>query len=58
MKMMLNCHDQFDRVWSMTKTRQDNDEIDHTGSVYVEIKTKLSCPIQQGTINDEEKTTT
>ena len=38
----------------MMKTRQDNDEIDCTGVVHVEIGTKLSWPIEQHAIYDEK----
>ena len=34
----LNYHNRSDGVWSMTKSRQDNDVIDHTDSVYDEIR--------------------
>lgn len=38
----------------MIKTRQDNDVTHHTGPLYTENETKLSCPIQQGTIYDDD----
>ena len=41
-KKKLNHHDQSDKVWSMTKSRLDNDVTDHTGVVYVEIGIELS----------------
>ena len=34
--------------------RQDNDVIDHTGGVYVEIGTELSWLIWHGTIFDKD----
>lgn len=37
----------------MTKTRHDNDMIDHKGLLYVENKTKLLWMIQQGMVYDE-----
>ena len=42
LKTKLNCHIQFDRVWSMTKTRKDNDVADRTSAVYAEIRSELS----------------
>lgn len=40
-KTKLNYYDQTDRVRTVTKTRQDNDMIDHIGAVYAKIKTEL-----------------
>lgn len=37
--------DLLDRVWYFMKTREDNNVIDYTGQVYIEIETKLSRPI-------------
>ena len=34
-------------VWSMIKTRHDNNMIDHTGAVYAKIRTELLWPIIQ-----------
>ena len=39
--MKLSCCDWFDEVRFGTKTRQDNDIIDHIGLVKVETKTEL-----------------
>ena len=52
-KTKLICHDQSNQVWSVTKTREDNNMIDHIGLVYVEIKTKLLRPIWHGAIYEE-----
>lgn len=41
-KRKLNYHDQFNKVQSTTKSRQDNDLNDYTSAVYVEIKIDLS----------------
>ena len=41
-KMKLSCYDRSNWVPFMTKTRQDNDLIDHTCMVYNENDTKLS----------------
>ena len=43
--MKLSYRDRFDGVWSMMKTRQDNDMIDRIGLVKVETKIELSGPI-------------
>ena len=40
--MKLSYNDRFDKVWYMNETRHDNDVIDLTSGVYIEIKTKLS----------------
>lgn len=40
----------------MTKTRQDNDRIDHIGLVYAETKIELLRPIKLGAICDENQT--
>lgn len=36
---------QFNKVWSMMKTRHDSDVIDHTNVIYTEIGTQLSWPM-------------
>ena len=33
-KLKLNYQDLSDQVWSMMKTKKDNDVIDHTGVIY------------------------
>ena len=40
----------------MMKTRQDNNLIDHTGTVYAEIESELSWLIGSGAICDENQT--
>ena len=50
----LNYHNRSDGVWSMTKSRQDNDVIDHTDSVYDEIKIEGSWPIKQDAVYHEK----
>ena len=49
-KMKLSCSDRLDRVWFVTKTRQNNDVIDCIGVVYAETKTKLLGPIKPGAV--------
>ena len=39
----------------MMKTKQDKDVIDHTSTVYVEIKTKLSWPMGQDVVYHEKQ---
>lgn len=45
-KMNLSYRDQSDRVWSVMKTRQDNDKIDRTSAVHAKKDTELSWPIE------------
>ena len=40
-KIKYNYHTQFDRVWFMTKTRQENNLTDCMGAVYAKIKIDL-----------------
>ena len=41
-KTKVTCHGQSDKVWSMTKMRQDNDVTNCKGLVYAKNKTELS----------------
>lgn len=41
-KMKSSCRDQSDQVWSMTKTRNNNDVINRIDLDYVENNTELS----------------
>ena len=54
-KTILNYHDWLNWVSIVTKTRQDNDVIDHTDVVYIENETELSWLIGLGTIYDENQ---
>ena len=45
--MKLTYHERFDKVQSMTKSRQDNYVTNRIGAVYTKIETKLSGPIRQ-----------
>ena len=54
--MILNYQDQSNSVWSMTKTRQDNDVVDRIGPFYAENKIERLWSIWQGTIDEEEHT--
>ena len=40
-KLKFNYWDLFDWVWSMMKTRKENNVIDRTGAVYSENETEL-----------------
>ena len=55
-KRKLNYRDRSDKVWSIKKTRYDNDMIDHTSAVYVEIRNKLLRPIEQDTVYHKKQT--
>ena len=48
LKLKLSCRDLTNQVWSITKTRQENDMIYCTGVTYVENKTRLLQPIRLG----------
>lgn len=39
----------------MMKTRQEIDEIDHIGVIYVENEIELPCVIEPGTVYDEKQ---
>ena len=52
-KTKLSCRDRLDHVRPMTKTRQDNDVIDHIGLVYTEIEIELLGHIWPGVVCDE-----
>ena len=54
-KTILNYHDWLNWVSTVTKTRQDNNVIDHTDVVYIENETELSWLIGLGTIYDENQ---
>ena len=54
-KTKLSCRDLLDQVQFVTKTRLDNDVIDHTGAVYAENKIELSWPIEPGAICDKNQ---
>ena len=51
--MILNCRDRLVRVLIMTKTRHDNNLIDHIDLVYTTTENELSGPILQGVVYDE-----
>ena len=54
-KTKLSSRDQLNRVWSMTKTRLDNDVVDHIGLFYAKTKTELWGPIWSDVIYDENQ---
>ena len=49
-KTKLNDHDQFDRVWFVMKTKNDNYAADLIGVVIVKIGTKLPRSIKQDVV--------
>ena len=56
LKPKISSRDLFDYVWSMIKTRQDNDMVDCKGAIYAEKETKLLWLIKLGTICVETET--
>ena len=56
LKTILNCSDWLDQVQSVTKTRQDNDVIDHIGMTNAEIEIELSRLIKLGAVFNRNKT--
>ena len=52
----MNYQDPYDHLQSMMKTRQDNDETDHTSAVCTENETELMCLIVPGTVYDKKQT--
>ena len=56
LKMKLRYRDWSDCVRFVTKTRDDNDMIDHISLVYAEIETELLWPIWPCAICDEKQT--
>ena len=55
LKSKLNYLDLSDQVWSIMKTIQDNNLIDHLSSFNVESDTKLLWPIELGVNCDENQ---
>lgn len=53
--MKLSCCDRSKWVWSLTKTRQDNNMIYHIGLVYYKNDTELSIPIEPSAVCDENQ---
>lgn len=56
LKTIMNCHDWWNWMQSLMKTRADNDATDHTGAVYIKNGTKLLWLIRSS-INSYEKKT-
>ena len=56
LKTILNFHDMLDRVPTMIKNKQDNNEIDCISLVYAKIKTELLWPIWPGMVYDVNQT--
>ena len=53
-KLKLNYHDRLDRMQSIIKSRQDNDVTDNTVVISIKYDIKLSRPIRQYVIYDED----
>lgn len=43
-------------MWSIRKSKQEKDMIDHIGVISTEYDTKLSRPIEQCAVYDEDET--
>ena len=54
-KLGLNCYDQSDNIWSIMKSKKDNNVADWKSSIFVEYGTKLSRSIRQCVVYDEDK---
>ena len=52
-KMKLSYCDRLYHVWSMTKSKQENNVSDRISLVYAKIKTELSRPIWPSAVCDE-----
>ena len=48
----LSYHDRLNWVWSITKTRQDNDMINSTSATYIGNEAKLSWSIRLSVVYD------
>ena len=55
-KMKLSFRELLDRVRYVIKTIQDNVMTNRIGLIYVETKTELLRPIEQGTVSYEDQT--
>ena len=53
--MKLNCYDRADKVYSMEKTRQENDMTNRIGAVYIKIEIEMSLSIRQDVVNHENQ---
>ena len=51
----LNCYDRADKVYSMEKTRQENDMTNRIGAVYIKIEIEMSLSIRQDVVNHENQ---
>lgn len=53
-KSKLNCFNWLGKMWSMTKSNQNNDMIDHTGVIYAKYDIELLRLIEQFAVYDED----
>ena len=51
----MNCHDQLERMRSITKSKHDNDVTNHTSVISIEYDYELSRPIGQCTVYDKDE---
>ena len=54
-KMRSSYHDRSSQIWSVVKTRQDNNVTHSISLVYIENNIELSRPIGSGEIYDETR---
>ena len=52
-KTKLYYRNRLNRVWYVTKTKQDNDMSNHTSAIYVENANKLLWPIKSSEVHDK-----
>ena len=53
--MKLSCHDRLERVWSVMKTREDNDLTDHLSVFYSENDIELMLLIRSSADSNENQ---
>lgn len=52
----MNYYDRSERMWYITKSREDNDLTNRTDVISIEYNIELSIPIGQGEVYDENET--
>ena len=55
LKSELNCDDQLNWMWSITKITQDNDVTNSTNVISVEYDIELSRPIEYCVVYDDDE---
>lgn len=56
LKSKLNYHERSKRMWSIKKSRQDNDMIDHISVISVKYDTELTRLVEQCPVYNKDKT--